>query len=185
MNTRRAAASRRTTISQTQQLAKPKVSSRTYVAAAFSHRDIGHVWGSLRRIPGSFWACAARVVAEFKRAGSVRQPTRSRCEHLVWSCILRGAPFGLMLWLIWRCNWLGVAVGSLLRLAWRCGRLGAAAYQPIWHGNLPGVAIGRCRNWLGAAAGAAVGMAIGLSRSAFASRQAESWRRSSAHCHPA
>ena len=35
-----AAASRRTTISQTQQLAKPKVSSRTYVAAAFGHRDI-------------------------------------------------------------------------------------------------------------------------------------------------
>ena len=73
MNTRRAAASRRTTISQTQQLAKPKVSSRTYVAAAFSHRDIGHVWGSLRRIPESFWVCAARVVAEFKRAGSARQ----------------------------------------------------------------------------------------------------------------
>ena len=128
----------------------------------------------MRRIPESFWVCAARVVAEFKRAGSVRQPTRSCCGHLVWSCIWRGAPFGLMLWLIWRCNWLDVAVGSLLRLAWRCGRLGAAAYQPIWHGNLPGVAIGRCRSWLGAAAGVAVGMAIGLSRSAFASRQAES-----------
>ena len=93
----------------------------------------------MRRIPGSFWVCAARIVAEFKRAGSVRQPTRSRCGHLVWSCIWRGAPFGLMLWLIWRCNWLGAAVGSLLRLAWRCGRLGAAAYQPIWHGNLSGV----------------------------------------------